>query len=190
MRNIDNIREITHAAAGKWLSLLAGLSIDAPDSPCKHTACPSCGGKNYFRLDDNGRGGVVCNQYDSQKVGRCGGATEFARPRTDPVINAIANLYARQLLEAVSATSGNESYFYIAVDYELCRMDVSNAQDMRELLDDFLINDLLERPRHINIGFLADCVGRDEPTELGYKVWFSVLEKIGVALSAAGGFDE
>jgi hypothetical protein len=36
MRNIDLIREVTSAAAGKWPYVLAGLSIDVPDSSRRH----------------------------------------------------------------------------------------------------------------------------------------------------------
>lgn len=56
MRNIDFIREVTHTAAGQWQSVLAGLNIDVPSSPLKHTACPACGGTDRFRFDDNERG--------------------------------------------------------------------------------------------------------------------------------------
>ncbi|MBJ8365006.1 DUF927 domain-containing protein [Citrobacter cronae] len=61
MRNIDLIHEVTHAAAGQWPFVLAGLNIDVPDSPRKHTACPACGGKDRFRFDDDGRGAHFCN---------------------------------------------------------------------------------------------------------------------------------
>lgn len=36
MRNIDFIREVTSAAAGNWPYVLAGLSIDVPDSSRRH----------------------------------------------------------------------------------------------------------------------------------------------------------
>jgi hypothetical protein len=36
MRNIDLIREVTTAAAGNWPYVLAGLSIDVPDSSRRH----------------------------------------------------------------------------------------------------------------------------------------------------------
>ena len=62
MRNIDLIREVTTSASGQWPFVLAGLSIDVPDSPRKHTACPACGGNDRFRFDDNGRGSHICNQ--------------------------------------------------------------------------------------------------------------------------------
>jgi phage/plasmid primase-like uncharacterized protein len=46
MRNIDLIREVTSAAAGNWPYVLAGLSIDVPDSSRRHAPCPACGGKD------------------------------------------------------------------------------------------------------------------------------------------------
>ncbi|ASO99860.1 TPA: DUF927 domain-containing protein [Enterobacter hormaechei] len=62
MRNIDLIREVTTAAAGNWPYVLAGLSIDVPDSSRRHAPCPACGGTDRFRFDDNGRGSFICNQ--------------------------------------------------------------------------------------------------------------------------------
>ncbi|MCP2005607.1 UNVERIFIED_ORG: putative DNA primase/helicase [Buttiauxella agrestis ATCC 33320] len=89
MRNIDLIREVTHASASKWPSILAGLSIDVPDSPRRHAACPACGGTDRFRFDDNGRGSFICNQCGAgdgldliQNVNRCN-ATDAARMVAD-----------------------------------------------------------------------------------------------------------
>ncbi|EMA2493870.1 TPA: DUF927 domain-containing protein [Klebsiella pneumoniae] len=62
MRNIDLIREVTTTAANNWPHVLAGLSIDVPDSSRRHAPCPACGGKDRFRFDDNGRGSFICNQ--------------------------------------------------------------------------------------------------------------------------------
>lgn len=62
MRNIDLIREVTAAAAGNWPYVLAGLSIDVPDSSRRHAPCPACGGTDRFRFDDHGRGSFICNQ--------------------------------------------------------------------------------------------------------------------------------
>lgn len=85
MRNIDFIREVTHTAAGQWQSVLAGLNIDVPSSPLKHTACPACGGTDRFRFDDNERGAHICNQCGAgdgldliKKVNDCG-TTEAAQ---------------------------------------------------------------------------------------------------------------
>lgn len=89
MKNIDLIREVTHAATDRWPSVLAGLHINVPDSPRKHTACPACGGKDRFRFDDGGRGSFICNQCGAgdgldliRKVNKCD-TTEAARLAAD-----------------------------------------------------------------------------------------------------------
>ena len=85
MRNIDIIREVTTAAAGNWPYVLAGLSIDVPDSSRRHAPCPACGGTDRFRFDDNGRGSFICNQCGAgdgldliKRVNNCD-TTEAAR---------------------------------------------------------------------------------------------------------------
>ncbi len=89
MRNIDLIREVTSAAAGRWPYVLAGLSIDVPDSSRRHSPCPACGGKDRFRFDDNGRGSFICNQCGAgdgldliKRVNNCD-TTEAARLAAD-----------------------------------------------------------------------------------------------------------
>jgi putative DNA primase/helicase len=89
MRNIDLIREVTSAAAGKWPYVLAGLSIDVPDSSRRHAPCPACGGTDRFRFDDNGRGSFICNQCGAgdgldliKKVNNCD-TTEAAQLAAD-----------------------------------------------------------------------------------------------------------
>lgn len=89
MKNIDLIREVTHAAADRWPSVLASLHINVSDSPRKHTACPACGGKDRFRFDDGGRGSFICNQCGAgdgldliRKVNKCD-TTEAARLAAD-----------------------------------------------------------------------------------------------------------
>ncbi|HBV8189287.1 toprim domain-containing protein [Klebsiella pneumoniae] len=89
MRNIDLIREVTSAAAGRWPYVLAGLSIDVPDSSRSHAPCPACGGKDRFRFDDNGRGSFICNQCGAgdgldliKKVNNCD-TTEAAQLAAD-----------------------------------------------------------------------------------------------------------
>ena len=89
MRNIDIIREVTSAAAGQWPYVLAGLSIDVPDSSRRHAPCPACGGKDRFRFDDNGRGSFICNQCGAgdgldliKKVNNCD-TTEAAQLAAD-----------------------------------------------------------------------------------------------------------
>ncbi|MDU2782953.1 MAG: toprim domain-containing protein, partial [Enterobacter sp.] len=89
MRNIDLIREVTAAAAGNWPYVLAGLSIDVPDSSRRHAPCPACGGTDRFRFDDNGRGIFICNQCGAgdgldliKRVNNCD-TTEAARLAAD-----------------------------------------------------------------------------------------------------------
>lgn len=89
MRNIDLIREVTAAAAGNWPYVLAGMSIDVPDSSRRHTPCPACGGTDRFRFDDNGRGSFICNQCGAgdgldliKKVNNCD-TTEAAQLAAD-----------------------------------------------------------------------------------------------------------
>lgn len=62
MRNIELIREVTAAAAGRWPDVLSLAGITVPQSPRQHSACPSCGGSDRFRFDDQGRGSHFCNQ--------------------------------------------------------------------------------------------------------------------------------
>ncbi|CAO97468.1 TOPRIM and DUF927 domain-containing protein [Erwinia tasmaniensis] len=62
MRNIDLIREVTAAAAGRWPGVLAMTGITVPRSPRQHSECPACGGTDRFRFDDGGRGSHICNQ--------------------------------------------------------------------------------------------------------------------------------
>ncbi|MGY9520975.1 DUF927 domain-containing protein [Citrobacter freundii] len=61
MRNIDVIRQVADAAAGRWPDVLSLMGIDVPASPRAQVACPACGGKDRFRFDDDGRGAHFCN---------------------------------------------------------------------------------------------------------------------------------
>ncbi|EOA2135849.1 phage/plasmid primase, P4 family [Escherichia coli] len=114
MRNIDIIREVTSAAAGRWPYVLAGLSIDVPDSSRRHSPCPACGGKDRFRFDDNGRGSFICNQCGAgdgldliKKVNNCD-TTEAARLAADVLgidyraaeTDPVAASHRREQLEA------------------------------------------------------------------------------------------
>ena len=113
MRNIDLIREVTHAAAGQWPSVLAGLSITVSDSPLRHTACPACGGTDRFRFDDYGRGAHICNQCGAgdgldliKKVNDCD-TTEAARMVAD----------------------------VLGIDYRATQTDETEATERRNLLE-------------------------------------------------------
>ncbi len=61
MRNIDMIRQVSDAAAGRWPDVLSLMGIDVPALPRAQVACPACGGKDRFRFDDDGRGAHFCN---------------------------------------------------------------------------------------------------------------------------------
>lgn len=61
MRNIDVIRLVADAAAGRWPDVLSLMGIEVPASPRAQVACPACGGKDRFRFDDDGRGAHFCN---------------------------------------------------------------------------------------------------------------------------------
>lgn len=55
-----NVDEVFQAARGKWVGLLGG-HLTERTARGLHGACPSCGGKDRFRLDDyQGRGDSFC----------------------------------------------------------------------------------------------------------------------------------
>ncbi|CAM7722072.1 DUF927 domain-containing protein [Phytobacter diazotrophicus] len=89
MKNIDMIRIVVDAAAGRWQDVLSLLNIDVPISPRAQVSCPACGGKDRFRFDDYGRGAHICNQCGAgdgldliKKVNHCD-TTEAARMVAD-----------------------------------------------------------------------------------------------------------
>lgn len=56
------VSDVAAAATGHWPDLLTAVGIDIPRDG-KHGPCPTCGGKDRFRLDDKGgRGTWICNQ--------------------------------------------------------------------------------------------------------------------------------
>ncbi|MFQ1823120.1 DUF927 domain-containing protein [Aeromonas dhakensis] len=56
------VSDVAAAATGHWPGLLTAVGIDIPRDG-KHGPCPTCGGKDRFRLDDKGgRGTWICNQ--------------------------------------------------------------------------------------------------------------------------------
>lgn len=56
------VSDVAAAATGHWPDLLTAVGIDTPRGG-KHGPCPTCGGKDRFRLDDKGgRGTWICNQ--------------------------------------------------------------------------------------------------------------------------------
>ena len=57
-----SVTSVATAARGRWPHILSALGIDVP-ADRSHGACPKCGGKDRFRLDDKeGRGTWFCNQ--------------------------------------------------------------------------------------------------------------------------------
>ncbi|MGK4330658.1 DUF927 domain-containing protein [Lonsdalea quercina] len=113
MRNIDLIREVTHAAAGNWPSILAGLSIDVPDSSRRHAPCPACGGTDRFRFDDNGRGSFICNQ--------CGAGDG---------LDLIKNVNNCDTTEAAQLAAD-----VLGIDYRAAQTDSTAASQRREQLE-------------------------------------------------------
>jgi putative DNA primase/helicase len=58
------IRDIARAAQGQWGNIFPALEITVP-ARGKKGACPVCGGKDRFRVDDKeGKGTWFCNQCD------------------------------------------------------------------------------------------------------------------------------
>ncbi|WKM73474.1 primase-helicase zinc-binding domain-containing protein [Klebsiella oxytoca] len=119
MRNIDLIREVTHAAADRWPAVLAGLHIDVPDSPRKHAPCPACGGADRFRFDDNGRGSFICNQ--------CGAGDGL------DLIKRVNNCDTTEAAQLAADVLG--------IDYRAAETDQKAASQRREQMD-------TERQRH------------------------------------------
>ncbi|HIE9749659.1 TPA: phage/plasmid primase, P4 family [Klebsiella variicola subsp. variicola] len=143
MRNIDLIREVTHAAAGRWPSVLEGLHINVPDSPRRHGPCPSCGGSDRFRFDDGGRGSFICNQCGAgdgldliRKVNKCD-TSEAARLAADvlgidyraAVQDEATASQRREQLEADRTQLEQERQQRAAVDVQQRRATFSHLYD-------------------------------------------------------------
>ncbi len=59
----ETVAAIKQQACGKWRSILTALQINVPSTATQHGPCPTCGGKDRFRFDDqDGHGGWFCNQ--------------------------------------------------------------------------------------------------------------------------------
>jgi len=145
MRNIDLIREVTHAAADRWPSVLAGLHINVPDSPRRHGPCPACGGSDRFRFDDGGRGSFICNQCGAgdgldliRKVNKCD-TSEAARLAADvlgidyraAVQDEATASQRREQLEAERTQLEQERQQRAAVDAQQRRATFSRLYDER-----------------------------------------------------------
>jgi len=58
---------VRQEAQGCWQSILPSLLIDVPSNPRQHGPCPTCGGTDRFRFDDqDGNGTWFCNQCRPQ----------------------------------------------------------------------------------------------------------------------------
>ncbi|PLY35326.1 DNA primase [Pectobacterium carotovorum] len=67
MRNIDFIRKVSAAAAGRWPDVLSQLGIEVPRHPTTLTPCPACGGTDRFQFDNlEGRGTWHCRHCDPE----------------------------------------------------------------------------------------------------------------------------
>ena len=87
------ISDIAWAAQGQWGSILPALGITVP-ARGKHGACPVCGGKDRFRVDDKGgRGTWFCNQCDPQS----GDGLDLVRKVIGKNTNDAAQLVAQAL---------------------------------------------------------------------------------------------
>lgn len=54
---------VRETARGRWPHILAQLGIVVPDHPKRHGPCPTCGGRDRFRFDDQGgSGSFYCNR--------------------------------------------------------------------------------------------------------------------------------
>lgn len=57
------MQRLSEIAAGRWHGLLPRFGIDPSHLTGKHTACPTCGGRDRFRFDNReGRGTWICNK--------------------------------------------------------------------------------------------------------------------------------
>ena len=56
-----NALDTANAARGRWPGILQALGIDAKFLQNLHGPCPTCGGKDRFRFDDNLNGSFYCS---------------------------------------------------------------------------------------------------------------------------------
>lgn len=113
MRNIELIREVTTAAAGRWPDVLSLAGITVPQSPRQHSSCPACGGTDRFRFDDGGRGSHFCNQ--------CGAGDG---------LDLVAKVNHCDTTEAARIVAGA-----LGIDYRAAESDPKAASQRRELME-------------------------------------------------------
>lgn len=86
-----SVSEVAGAARGRWPHILTALGIQVPAGK-QHGACPVCGGKDRFRLDDKeGRGTWFCNQCGN------GDGLDLVRLVTRRDVRAVSGLVAETL---------------------------------------------------------------------------------------------
>ncbi|MEI7075058.1 DUF927 domain-containing protein [Pectobacterium versatile] len=67
MRNIDFIRKVSAAAAGRWPDVLSQLGVEVSRHPTTLTPCPACGGTDRFQFDNlEGRGTWHCRHCEPE----------------------------------------------------------------------------------------------------------------------------
>lgn len=88
---MQSVSAIATAARGRWPHILSVLGINVPNGK-RHGACPVCGGKDRFRLDDKeGRGTWFCNHCGN------GDGLDLVRLATGRDVKAVSSLVAETL---------------------------------------------------------------------------------------------
>ncbi|GDX04840.1 DUF927 domain-containing protein [Buttiauxella sp. A111] len=97
---LKTVSAVCEAARGRWPQILPALGIKVPTGK-NHGPCPSCGGKDRFRLDDKeGRGTWFCNQCGN------GDGLDLVRLVSGKDIKQVSSLVADVLsLPAVASAS-------------------------------------------------------------------------------------
>ncbi|ELY2647873.1 DUF927 domain-containing protein [Cronobacter sakazakii] len=87
----QSVSAVATAARGRWPHILSALGIRVPAAK-RHGACPVCGGKDRFRLDDReGRGTWFCNQCGN------GDGLDLVRLATGQDVKAVSAMVAGAL---------------------------------------------------------------------------------------------
>lgn len=88
---MQSVSAIATAARGRWPHILSALGINVPNGK-RHGACPVCGGKDRFRLDDKeGRGTWFCNHCGN------GDGLDLVRLATGHDVKAVSAMVAETL---------------------------------------------------------------------------------------------
>ena len=88
---MQSVSAIATAARGRWPHILSALGINVPNGK-RHGACPVCGGKDRFRLDDKeGCGTWFCNHCGN------GDGLDLVRLATGHDVKAVSAMVAETL---------------------------------------------------------------------------------------------